>query len=198
MRGMRIASVVLAVGCLALAPSGRAQNLLANPDFDLTPVGNGWTATGNGAITHDLGFGQPAPSVLLDCDTGESAVLSQCTPVSDSEIYDIQARSFTGIANGDSFNEVRVRWFAVEGCANEIDSLVVSDALYPPGEMSIRFAHGISPPVGAQSASVELGVYANTSTSEQVWFDAIYLPEPGENGLAAVAIGAIALRRRRS
>jgi hypothetical protein len=197
MRRMRAATATLAIACLVISTSSAAQNLLEDPDFDLPPVGNGWTATGTGSLLHDLGFGQPAPSVELLSEGSESLALSQCRPVAGDEIYDIDARTFTGIATGASLNEVRVRWYALEGCTNEIDSLPIDTEVYPPGELLHRYRHHVAPPINAQSASVELAVYANGSPSIQVWFDAIYLPEPEAGELAAAALGALVVRRCR-
>jgi hypothetical protein len=197
MRRMPRGCTVLLVAFFAIAGSAAADNLLENPDFDLTPVGNGWTTIGTGSVTHLTSFGEPEPSAQLNAEGTESIVLAQCRPVDDHTRYDFHLRSYTSFASGLSTNEARVRWYMLEGCTGEIGTLSASIVEYPPGEFTIRHRHHVLPPDGAQSARVELEVVAN-GTATEVYWDAVYLPEPGATSLAFGAIAALAMRRRRS
>jgi hypothetical protein len=197
MRRMRAATAALAVACLVISTPAWAQNLLENPDFDLTPVGNGWSAIGTGSVVHQLSEGQPPPSAELSAEGTESIDLVQCRPVSGDTVYALVARTYTTFASGASTNTVRVRWFGLEGCSNELDSQEITTAVYPEGEFSRRYDNHLVPPIDAQSAQVELEVVANGSPS-QVRFDAIYLPEPSPSRLAYAALAVLFVRRRRS
>jgi hypothetical protein len=196
MRRMRSTTLSLLCGISLCAPAG-AQNLLVNPDFDEVPFDNGWTTVGTGSVSELLGTGEPAPSVALDASGTESVALEQCRPVSADTPYAFIARTYTSFASGASTNAVRLRWFALEGCSNEISSFELTAATYPQGSFSRRFLYWTVSPATAQSARVELEVVAN-GTPEEVFFDAIYLPEPGSVGAGlAVATALFLVRRRR-
>lgn len=188
-------AVPVLAASLAIAVSATAQNLLDNPDFDLPPVGNGWTQVGAGDVTQYMGDGEPAPSLELVADGSEFVSLRQCKPVSDAEVYDVEARSYTSFSSGLSTNAVRVRWYALEGCSDELGSVELTDAVYPPGEFSRRYRYDVHPPIDAQSARVELEVVAN-GTYTQVRFDAVYLPEPTATSAALIACAGLLVRRR--
>jgi hypothetical protein len=179
----------------AIAAAAAAENLLVNPDFDLSPVTSGWSAVGTGSVTHLVGFGHPAPSAQLDAEGSELIALQQCRPVSGDTLYDVEARTYTSFASGLSTNAVRIRWYALEGCSDEIESAELIDTIYTPGGFALRHLRGVSSPADAQSARVDLEVVAN-GTPTQVFFDAVYLPEADGAAAALAACGALWRRRR--
>jgi hypothetical protein len=163
----------------------------------VTPVGNGWTAVGSGSVMHQLSVGLPAPSAQLDADAAESITLLQCRPVGGAEEYDVDAYSYTSFASGASTNGVRLRWYGLEGCSDELDAVDVTEQSFVGGGWVHRYAHHLLSPIDAQSARVELEVLAN-GTATSVRFDKTYLPEPAADLLELAAIGALVARRRRA
>lgn len=123
--------VIVSLSPLAVSAPGRAQNLLANPNFDLDVAA--WTAVAvplPGNVSHDAGEGSPsAGSLRVAIDARSTArpepnppvpnpSIRQCVPVDGAAAYDVGVRCRAPLAQPpyDSYCLVTLSWFADEAC----------------------------------------------------------------------------------
>ncbi len=147
-----------------LATSAAAANLLKNPDFDLDPTNpaNGWTAVGNGTLSHNVNKGDLAPpSARCDNTEVQSLTLQQCVGIVGGTPYDFSARSFTHLSTGEgvSTNSVSVSFFSSSDCTDDFLSNVPTDTGSFPN-WALREAKGVLAPANANSARIELNAEA--------------------------------------
>ncbi len=183
---------VVAVLALGLGPAqARAQNLLANPDFDTDMAG--WTvenATWSYLSTGGWPAGVFTPGAVVGSNVGTVAggliALSQCVPVAASTTYVVSAQTFvpTGqVGSGQAY--VKVTLYTTSNCAaGTISSQVTTPAISTPGTSWQRSSATFTTEAVVHSA--RLGLVVQTPQANGTFdtrFDAVYLGRPVKGDL---------------
>jgi hypothetical protein len=199
---MRIALIFLTL--LAATPIA-AQNLLTTPDFDAVGDVANWPDPFPDANTtiswrSDLDVdGSPSSGSLRlenSITNGASDGPRQCLDLG-PDAYEFEAWVYNPTQTPQPRATLFIEYYSQPGCSNFIaqttahDSPILDDwellsvaEQAPAGTASI----GFRPESGSTS----------DPTTTTVYYDALYLPEPGStSGLAAGAVLLVALRRRR-
>src|SRR5690606_39732573 len=122
------------------------------------------------------------PSARLVAAFGESVALHQCVPARAGARYDLEAYSFTYVADVGSHNELRVSFHDGDACTGALLETAVEDhTLFL--SWAFRYRHDIVAPAGTRSARVELVAETGPMAQTEAAFDDIALP-PEPPGLA--------------
>lgn len=206
--GARLSARSAAGLVLLLAVPAAAQNLLVNGEFDANLAG--WSNLDPveiGMAWSPQDPGDPTPSgsieVVSTVSNGGATGPSQCVdvdagvPLWMSVTILVPTQSFEYLY-ADPF----VRYFDTVGCGGGIEL----GNEFPIGQVSMgegwkRIEGPLAPPAATRSVLAVLGVVKPVSVAlpATVYFDAVFLPEPGSGALAAgafVVLGLLAARSR--
>jgi hypothetical protein len=203
---MKMRGAVVAVAFMVMMTVAASANLLANPGLengDLTgwsTFGANWRASSWPADVHNGSW-----SVLDEVqstDVDEWRGLYQLVPVGGGLSYDYTAYEKTfNVESGKSESWLELQWF--DSLGNQI-SQWQSDHVTADQGFTLIGTNGIVAPLNAVTASVRAITHMQSAPTDTDYhmFDDFSLtesvPEPTTLGLLGLAIGALAVMRRRT
>lgn len=196
-----IATLTAAALALSIAAAAPAQNLLLNGDFD-DDILDWNNLDGTKQWNSFDPFSDPdSGSMRIQNLTsgGTTAFVDQCVAIEEDTSYGFEVWWYAfEFEEGNGRADVRVFWFNGSACSGDLLAFDVYQSTVK-GEWE-RASDVVTAPANAVSASVRLGArkFGEGPKPELlVYFDAVYLPEPGAAaGLVAIAALASLQRRR--
>ncbi len=197
--------VTLLLAVSLVAPGASAQNLLTSPDFDVATDVDDWpdpfpdpNTTIGWQSDLDVDASPSSGSLRLETSISNGAADGplQCVD-SGAGFYEVEAWSFNPTQSPQPVTFVAVDYFPGAGCTG---TLLGSDSQFAPSTLDAWvLAEDL---VEAPSGTVSLGMRlfsGNTidPTVATVYYDAIYLPEPGRGSALACGLLALAFLTRR-
>jgi hypothetical protein len=189
---------------LAWPTLGSAQNLIPFPSFDSSSdLTNGWGNLGAGEVwsSIDVDSSPTSGSLLIINDLGAGAgvlVFSPCIAVSEGQLYRYGAWYFMQVFQpGSGFGQVALQWY--DSCGGSFLGGDVAVTSTVEGDWTQLDADVVAP---AGAGGVRLQLINGKSTGNQgeqreIYFDEVFLPEPGAAAAGLSVIFALTLLRRR-
>lgn len=201
-----LAAALVAIVFLAVSARALAANLLPGSGFDAPDdLTMHWGNLGPGKVWSSedrLGSDSSGSLLMINGEDPGTGILlfSSCVPVVAGNAYDFGGWSYIPFLQpADGFAQVRIQWR--ETCpAGAFTGSEVAATSTTIGEWTLVEGEAEAP-VGAGGARLALS-NGKTSGAEgigfEVYFDDVFLPEPGGAGSATGAFLALAALRRRA
>lgn len=200
---MRIRTSAFLLAMLALVASeAAAQNLVVNGDFD-TDL-DGWTNVGAPQSIWDEfdEFEDPNSGslrIVNSSSAGTTTVVRQCALAEADREFQVGFTHVTFPDGAEGAARMRLIWYANSTCEGATSGIEILDSSIA-GPWT-RVEEIVTSPPATQSVLIELGARktaGSASNDYRVYFDEIYVPEPGASAsIAAIfALAHMAQRRR--
>jgi hypothetical protein len=201
MRAFAAALLLFPLAALLASLPARAQNLIANGNFDSDVAG--WTpGAGYMVVSHDSeDVDEPSGSALVSNQSSQNSGngVGHCVLVDAGAFYDAEvwARIPPGQATTGQA-ELRLFWFANQSCdfADFIGPDYSNQITAPSGSWAAMEVLAVEAPIGAESVRFDLGALKDGPEIFEAKFDAAFLPEPRASLGASAGIAALALLHR--